>query len=868
MELEARSKGSELGFAREMQIAQRPEQHAEMSGAEMLAWSQAWLEAWPQAKTVAMGEKVKVAQFEQPGTWMWTRAEAAAWVKAELMAAKAEAAAAATRAEMWAKVTALMEGKKDGVNEAAALASDMWKQGKEQRKMWSETRAEAKAKAEAEALAEVWAASVRGEPQMGDNVPSMPSGLADSSTRDILASLNRYGVANALWHYSPETRDEYSCIIHFIAPITRLPFELLLQIFLIIIDGTRGPPSALMLVCKRWHAIVTSIWASLNLGTTTPIDAVQSKLERSQWLLDIVVDTDSDRGDFTPSDSAFEAIFAAIEATPRWRSLVVESFPARADLPEDLVNRHLQQSSDATMSRFTTFRIKSACETSPLLDGLLRILGTRASSELTTVEANSENVISFLTSLYPSIFHSVKVLSLDALGMRDPVDLLPHLHQLESFTASHLHLPTYHNDTDLPFVHRLRHLRLKSVSIQWMSGRTFDALENCTLIFPHCQQVLPVFSTTLPNCNHLTFRGYPLEILGGISSHKLSHLSVACSGSFNRRGSRQLVWLSQVAKDQLAPKILHISTAATSEAWINALDLMSDLEELVVHNAQPSSLGAKVFQSLTFHSGHASNLGVTSAPGEVVAPLCPSLRRFGLKYDRWLRRSERFDLIPVFMSIIRTRQHSNHSLESFSLWTTTHQKDPLELIERSQISVEGFKRLAKESGIEEHVLDFETAPYPYSVIEAQFRNASWRLADEMEPKDPATGRSLLHVLLEEFTNEREGRTYKCRLCNEPFSRSDRAITHLRHKHLDHRPLWCEGSCGIKGWCEAFLYVFLDVPDALCSRQRFHSRDNLSAHAKPNLVSCPYWLVLAAQDTCATSEMIFQLIAHISVFVRI
>ena len=483
--------------------------------------------------------------------------------------------------------------------------------------------------------------------------------------------------------------------------------ELLHHIFLLIIDDMSGSPLALMLVCKQWHSIVTSIWASLNLRTTTPIAVVTSKLERSKWLLDVVVDTDSDRDDFIPSEGAFEAIFAAIEATPQWRSLVIESFPGRADLPEDLVNRRLRQCSNATMSRFTTFRIKSACETSPLLDGLLRVLGTTAGSELTTVEINSGNVISFLTPLYHSFFHSVKVLLLDTRGIRDPVDVLPHLHQLESFTASYLPLPVYYGHVDLPFVHTLRHLRLKYVSIQWMSGRTFHALENCTLIFPLHRQVLHTFNTTLPNCNHLTFQGYPLKILGGVSSHKLDHLSVTCSDSFNGRGTRQLLWLSWqvLGESRLAPKALHISITATSEAWIYVLALLSDLEELVVHNVHPASLGAKVFQSLVVQPPHISKPGARLAPGEWGAPLCPSLRRFGLKYDRWLRQSEQFDLIPVFVSIIRSREHSNHSLESFDLWTTSDQKDPLELVERSKISIEELKRLAKESGIKEELLD-------------------------------------------------------------------------------------------------------------------------------------------------------------------
>ena len=453
--------------------------------------------------------------------------------------------------------------------------------------------------------------------------------------QSILSDHNLYGVARYLWHRSPASRDEYSCLIHFISPITHLPLELLHQIFLILIDEDNGPPSTLMLVCKHWHTIVTSIWASLNLGTRTPINAVTNKLKRNQWLLDIVVDTDSDRGDFTALDGPFEAIFAAIEARSRWRSLVVESFPAQADLPEDIVNRRLQRCSNATMSRFRTFKLKSACRASPLLDRLLHILSTMSTLELTTVEINSPNVISSLVPAHSSIFRSVKVLSLDSPGILNSVDLLPHLHQLESFNASHISFPIYHNDVNLPCVHSLRHLRLGTVSIQWMSGRTFHVLEDCTLIFPLHSHVLHTFNTTLPNCKHLAFHGYPLTILGGVLARKLTQLSVMCSGSFNRRGSRQLISLScqGLGESRLRPKILHISVEALNQACVFALAVMSNLEELVIHNTRPSSLGSKVFQSLVVQ-GHTNNSGATSTPGESRAPLCPSLRRFGLKYDR------------------------------------------------------------------------------------------------------------------------------------------------------------------------------------------------------------------------------------------
>jgi len=520
--------------------------------------------------------------------------------------------------------------------------------------------------------------------------------LADWKLKAIIDSIepdHRHTLARHL-HLS-HNRQEYWWLIQIIAPITRLPPELLQQILLIIIDEASDSPFVLMLVCKYWYTTVTGIWASLNLSTRTPEDAVTSQLDRNQWLLDIWVDTEIDRGHFTPSEGAYQGIFAAIQASSRWRSFVVESFPPQSDLPGHLVNLGLQRWSHAVMSRLRTFKIKSACEMSPLLNRLLRILVTTANGELTTIEINSANVISFLVPTHSPIFRSVTVLSLDTPGLRDPVDLLPHLHQLESFTASHLPLPVYHDDANLLFVHTLRHLTLRAVSIQWMSGKTFHVLENCTLLFPLHHHVLHTFHTTLPNCKHLTFEGYPLDILDGVSAHNLTHLSVMCSCSYKPRGNQQLVWFSSqtLRESRLATRTLHISVEATDQAWIKALAFMSNLEELVIHNAQPSSLGVKVLRAFVVQPVQTNNLGTISTPGGRNTPICPSLKRFGLRYRRWLRPSEHIDLIPEFMSIIWSRRLSNFSWQSFRIWTSSNQKNPLELIEGSGISFEGLSRL-------------------------------------------------------------------------------------------------------------------------------------------------------------------------------
>ena len=170
--------------------------------------------------------------------------------------------------------------------------------------------------------------------------------------------------------------------------------------------------------------------------------------------------------------------------------------------------------------------------------------------------------------------------------------------------------------------------------------------------------------------------------------------------------ARQLVQLSQGFREsRLTPYILHINIEAASRAWIYVLAFLPGLEELVIHSPRPSSLGAKVFQSLIVLPVDPNNLGTTSIPGQSSTPL---LQRFVLvlKYHCWLRHSEQFDLIPVLMSVIRSRQHLNVSLKSFGLQMRSDQSDPLELIGGFGVDVDGFMRLANESGGEAASLPF------------------------------------------------------------------------------------------------------------------------------------------------------------------
>jgi len=175
-------------------------------------------------------------------------------------------------------------------------------------------------------------------------------------------------------------------------------------------------------------------------------------------------------------------------------------------------------------------------------------------------------------------------------------------------------------------------------------------------------------------------------------------------GWFNRRGARQLVWFSSqnLAERRLAPQILHIGIEATNQAWMKALTSMQHLEELAISNARPSSLRAKVLRSLIAHPVHSSSTGTMSTSKTWDAPLCPSLQRFGLKYHRWLRPSEHFDLIPDFLSIISSRRRSNCPLHSFLVRIRSDSYGAFELIDGREGGIDKFNVsvLADRSRIE------------------------------------------------------------------------------------------------------------------------------------------------------------------------
>ena len=134
--------------------------------------------------------------------------------------------------------------------------------------------------------------------------------------------------------------DEHRCLV---APIRRIPPELLSEIFLHCLDGDSdlditAAPLVLTFVCSRWRTVAIctlQLWSSVSLGYSGPIvtEMLQTWLSRSRLAaLTFTIDSDC----FEDTQTTHSCIGALIPHSDHWRDvafmLVPELYETEADM--------------------------------------------------------------------------------------------------------------------------------------------------------------------------------------------------------------------------------------------------------------------------------------------------------------------------------------------------------------------------------------------------------------------------------------------------------------------------------------------------------------------------------------------------------
>jgi len=424
------------------------------------------------------------------------------------------------------------------------------------------------------------------------------------------------------------------------------PVEIFSEIFLYTVQDDPHSQMNLMLVCQYWRDIMLStpgIHSQLRIYGWTEKKVVERFGRR--WLLDVTVDiqhleTDM-HGDIVPGVGPVEShacIMTAAEAASRWRSLALFSFPPPGEYKDLQVVHPLQH--------LESFKLAANCELGNFLAPLITAITTTVTPRFTVMEVfHPDTALHLVQPAHFQIFTSLRTLRLICRRMQNTVDILPSLNKLEIFEAHHLSLPIYSPGVDLPLTQILRVLHLKSVSVQWMEGRTFPALKECSIIFPHHPDALQ--SVYMPSCSILKYHSNNLRTLEHFHHPPLARLEVKCGQWRTWRGNLQLATLHSIFAAQ-SLTCLHLEIKCSERLLAYMLGLAPSLEELWMGLSNPHAPSSAFFLAFAA-GGRNTSVGPSS---RAIAPLCRQLRKLHLHYKRWSRDTERNGLIPAFGAIV------------------------------------------------------------------------------------------------------------------------------------------------------------------------------------------------------------------------
>ena len=470
--------------------------------------------------------------------------------------------------------------------------------------------------------------------------------------------------------------DQYTNVQYFMTRIHCLPVEILMNIFYIILDD-HPSPVALMLVCRRWHNVVEAmpgVQNSLELHTWTAPEIIRRATSGvASRLLNIAVDTNKDDDLKESSIERYSTIAMAIESTAQWRSLTVHSLPRSGQL-DDSALRQILSTDIPPMMRLEELRITSEVDPSPLVDRLLQSIAATAMRGLTTIETNcsySSQCLLRMTS--DCTFRSLTTLKAILPKGSEPIDILPRFTRLEVLEIINMSLPSYQNESPLPFTQTLRRLYLKSATIDWMAGRVFPLLSFCAIVTP--PSPLLAHDVHLPTCREFHFDYHCTASFGRLRMPMVSSLAVNSNHWTPLQGSQGLVDMCMAGLGAaLRPRVLHLAMLCKMSMLRMVLQNLPALEELSLELPRPSALSRGFFTSLL-----AKPVTIPARTKEVVwftwaekqrdwqAAICPSLKVFNLHYQRWLRPNEQIGFVAPLLALGWSRKKTAMPLRSLCI---------------------------------------------------------------------------------------------------------------------------------------------------------------------------------------------------------
>ena len=476
-------------------------------------------------------------------------------------------------------------------------------------------------------------------------------------------------------------KQQYRLAQRLVAPIMRLPVEILADIFGFTLALQLCARVRLMLVCQYWQDVVCrlgSCWSSLTLGKWTDSARVSAVLQRAGMRpLEITIKTEDLEQTEIGSEIAYLALVECMGSASRWRTLIIDSLPG-ADILNSFIAPRLGASFGAPLSQLQTFTISDLCEASPLLQPLLESVATGAVGSILNMTIKSPNTFSYLMQPgYTAIFSSLincKVHIPRTHGTMT-VDPLPYFARLESLDLARIILPLDTSGSDLPLTRTLRRLQLKSASFEWMGGRTFPCLTSCTINTPPFTPPVTIPTIDLPACTELAFEGRQIARVELFRVPQSSVVTLRDSSWNKVGGTKEMVYLLRGGWPAgVRPRALHMKILCSHQVLLLVLRENPQLEALSLELSRPGALNRGFFEALLARPAQQAVdiprsewIAWAEQQSDWEAMVCPSLRSLDLCYGRPFRSSEPSEHLLVLLVVAWSRAQRSRVSNDFSL---------------------------------------------------------------------------------------------------------------------------------------------------------------------------------------------------------
>ena len=505
-----------------------------------------------------------------------------------------------------------------------------------------------------------------------------------------------------------------------------LSIEMLTDIFLYAVEAYQMTPYQLVAVCRRWRNVINGmshLWSTLRLGTYTEIENIDIWLDRSrQGPLTVKIDPQRDienRSD----DKPYAGLQYALRSIDRWQSLVIASSPT----PEAFGGTVNFQTAKP-FEYLTSLDLGQRCEGSTTLSHLLDHV-SKTAIILSTMSVRSPCAIILLLQPHMSlVLNMITTLVIDGEAISEPVSILPLLGSLQVLDASNLPLPNYDTTINLPFLSTLKQLKLRGVPIQWMAGREFECLEDCTIIHVLGQELIQL-RIDLPCCQTLAYQGYPISTLQHFHTPQVKKMVLDTHDTKKRRVQQHLdLFRLDGRLSQL--HTLHLTLSCGEGALTNALEHMKPLQELVLSIAYPSSSlegflmllaavpSSKDWPEWSYGDNHREWMDWCSSQTWYTNML-PSLRSLCLQSPKGFSESQCLENCPVLRYLAWTRAQMTPPLEHLKVWEGRGTSDNIVVDYTSTGYLEkhlGISRQADDETIIRGILTQEVIEYGLSPI--------------------------------------------------------------------------------------------------------------------------------------------------------